>query len=109
MSLEDFKTIYWWEWAHRALGRLIGAAFLLPFAWFLHKGWVERRLRAPLWGIFALGALQGAVGWWMVASGLVDRVEVSQYRLAAHLLLACLILAAMLWTAQRLAARPAAP
>ncbi len=101
MSLEQFKTIYWWEWAHRLLGRLIGAAFLLPFLWFLWRGWVEPALRAPLWFIFTLGALQGAVGWWMVASGLADRVEVSQYRLATHLVLACVIYVALIWTAQR--------
>ena len=78
MSLDDFKTIYWWEWAHRLLGRAIGAAFLLPFLFFLWRGWVTPGLRARLWAIFALGALQGAVGWWMVASGLVNRVDVSQ-------------------------------
>jgi heme a synthase len=102
MTLAEFKTIFWWEWAHRLLGRLIGAAFLLPFAWFLWRGWVTPALRPRLWFIFALGALQGIVGWWMVASGLVDRVEVSQYRLATHLVLACLIYVALLWTAWRL-------
>jgi heme a synthase len=102
MSLADFKTIFWWEWAHRLLGRVIGVAFLLPFVWFLWRGWIEPGLRARLWAIFGLGALQGAVGWWMVASGLSDRVEVSQYRLATHLLLACLIFVAALWTAQSL-------
>ena len=102
MSLAEFKTIFWWEWAHRLLGRLIGAAFLLPFLWFLWRGWVEPGLRGRLWLIFGLGALQGAVGWWMVASGLTERVEVSQYRLAFHLGLACLIYAAVLWTAERL-------
>ena len=102
MSLAQFKTIYWWEWAHRLLGRLIGVAFLLPFLLFLWRGWVEPALRAPLWFIFGLGALQGAVGWWMVASGLADRVEVSQYRLAMHLMLACVIYVALIWTAQRL-------
>src|SRR5258706_11785785 len=91
MSLAEFKTIFWWEWAHRLLGRLIGVAFLLPFLWFLWRGWVEPGLRGRLWLIFGLGALQGAVGWWMVASGLTERVEVSQYRLAFHLTLACLI------------------
>ncbi len=102
MSLDAFKTIYWWEWTHRLLGRAIGAAFLLPFLWFLWRGWIGPRLRGRLWLIFGLGALQGAVGWWMVASGLADRVEVSQYRLATHLVLACLIYVAILWTAQRL-------
>jgi hypothetical protein len=102
MGLDAFKTIYWWEWAHRLIGRLIGVAFLLPFLWLLWRGWVGPALRARLWFIFALGALQGVVGWWMVASGLADRVEVSQYRLATHLALACAIYVALLWTAQRL-------
>src|SRR5260370_11737197 len=87
------------------MGRLIGAAFLLPFLWFLIKGWIGPGLRARLWTIFGLGALQGGIGWWMVASGLTERVEVSQYRLATHLILACMIFAAMLWTASRLRAR----
>jgi len=100
MALAEFKTIFWWEWTHRLMGRLIGAAFLLPFLWFLAKGWIGQGLRWRLWTIFGLGALQGAVGWWMVASGLADRVEVSQYRLATHLILACLIFAAVLWTAE---------
>jgi heme a synthase len=103
MSLSEFKTIYWWEWSHRMLARLIGGAFLLPFLWFLWHGWIEPQLRARLWTIFALGAALGAVGWWMVASGLADRVSVSQYRLAFHLTLACVILALIVWTAQGLA------
>ena len=105
MSLAAFKTIYWWEWTHRLLGRVVGAAFLLPFLFFLWRGWVAPGLRARLWLIFGLGALQGAVGWWMVASGLAERTEVSQYRLATHLLLACLILVALVWTARRLSPR----
>src|SRR3954462_12422805 len=105
MTLAEFKTIFWWEWTHRLLGRLIGAAFLLPFLCFLAKGWIRPPLRAHLWGIFGLGALQGAIGWWMVASGLTERVEVSQYRLATHLILACVIFAATLWTAARLRTR----
>jgi cytochrome c oxidase assembly protein subunit 15 len=109
MSLPAFKTIFWWEWTHRMLGRLIGVAFLLPFLWFLLKGGVERPLRARLWMIFGLGAFQGAVGWWMVASGLAGRIEVSQYRLAFHLTLAGLIYVALIWTAQGLAPRPGAP
>ncbi len=109
MSLPEFKTIYWWEWTHRLLGRLIGAAFLLPFLWFLWRGWVAPSLRPRLWFIFGLGALQGAVGWWMVASGLADRVEVSQYRLATHLVLACAIYVALIWTAWRLGERQAHP
>jgi cytochrome c oxidase assembly protein subunit 15 len=109
MSLGAFKTIYWWEWTHRLIGRTIGAAFLLPFLWFLWRGWIAPGLRARLWMIFGLGALQGAVGWWMVASGLADRVEVSQYRLATHLVLACIIYAALIWTAQRLDEQPSVP
>jgi len=107
MSLGEFKVIYWWEWTHRLLGRLIGAAFLIPFLWFLWKGWIARGLRARLWIIFGLGALQGAVGWWMVASGLAERVSVSQYRLAFHLTLACVIFALLVWTAQRAKPREA--
>jgi heme a synthase len=102
MTLDEFKLIYWWEWAHRLLGRLIGAAFLLPFLWFLWRGAVEPALRGRLWAIFGLGALQGAVGWWMVASGLAERVSVSPYRLAFHLTLACAIFALIVWTIQRL-------
>lgn len=98
MSLADFKTIYWWEWAHRILGRTIGIVFFLPFVWFLWRGWIPSNRRAGLWMILALGALQGVVGWWMVASGLADRVEVSQYRLATHLVLACLIYVSVVWT-----------
>jgi heme a synthase len=105
MSLHEFKVIYWWEWTHRVLARLVGAAFLLPFLWFLWRGELEPPLRARLWTIFGLGAALGAVGWWMVASGLADRVSVSQYRLAFHLTLACAIFAAILWTAQSLVPR----
>jgi heme a synthase len=106
MSLKEFKTIYWWEWAHRLLGRLIGVAFLLPLLWFWRLGWIRTPLGVRLWVIFGLGALQGGVGWWMVASGLAARTEVSQYRLATHLLLACLIFVATLWTALELETRP---
>jgi cytochrome c oxidase assembly protein subunit 15 len=106
MSLDEFKVIYWWEWTHRLLGRLVGVLFLLPFVFFLWRRWIPPDLRTRLWIIFALGAAQGVAGWWMVASGLADRVEVSQYRLAFHLTLACAIFAAMLWTVQRLAPRP---
>jgi heme a synthase len=107
MSLDEFKTIYWWEWGHRLLGRFIGVAFLLPFLWFWRQGRITRPLGVRLLMIFGLGALQGAVGWWMVASGLVERTEVSQYRLATHLLLACLIFVAALWTALELETRAA--
>jgi cytochrome c oxidase assembly protein subunit 15 len=101
MRLDEFKTIYWWEWGHRLLGRVIGAAFLLPFLWFLWRRSFDRRIALALGGIFVLGAVQGAVGWWMVASGLTERVSVSQYRLAFHLTLACMIYAALVWTADR--------
>jgi len=86
---------------HRLLGRSIGVAFALPFLFFLQRGWIGRGLRLPLWLIFSLGAAQGGIGWWMVASGLAERTEVSQYRLATHLVLACILFAACLWTAQR--------
>jgi len=101
MSLDEFKTIYWWEWGHRLLGRLIGVAFLLPFLWFAWRRSFDRRTGFALAGIFALGAVQGAAGWWMVASGLTERVSVSQYRLAFHLTLACMIYVALVWTADR--------
>lgn len=107
MSLSEFKTIFWWEWAHRLLGRTIGIVFLVPFLFFLWRGWVGPGLRGRLWFLFALGGIQGAVGWWMVSSGLADRVSVSQYRLAFHMTLACVILAAIVWTITRL--KPIAP
>jgi cytochrome c oxidase assembly protein subunit 15 len=105
MDLDEFKTIYWWEWTHRMLARLVGAAFLVPFLFFLWRGWIERGLKARLWTLFGGGALLGAVGWWMVSSGLAGRVSVSQYRLAFHLTLACTIYAAILWTARGIADR----
>jgi cytochrome c oxidase assembly protein subunit 15 len=86
---------------------VIGAVYLLPFLFFLWRGMLGPELKRRLWLIFGLGALQGAVGWWMVASGLADRVEVSQYRLATHLLLACLIYVALIFTAQRMDERAA--
>jgi cytochrome c oxidase assembly protein subunit 15 len=105
MNLDEFKTIFWWEWSHRLLGRVIGVAYLLPFLWFLWRGMLGVELRRRLWLIFGLGALQGAVGWWMVASGLSQRLEVSHYRLATHLVLALLIFAGIVWTLRRLRAR----
>jgi heme a synthase len=108
MTLSDFKTIFWWEWSHRLLGRVIGAVYLLPFLFFLWRGGMSGELKRRLWLIFGLGALQGAVGWWMVASGLAERTEVSQYRLATHLVLALLIFAAIVWTLCRLRDRAAA-
>jgi len=106
MSLHEFKTIFWWEWSHRLLGRVIGAVYLLPFLHFLWRGAFGAELKKRLWVIFALGALQGAVGWWMVASGLTQRTEVSQYRLATHLVLALIIFASIVWTLRRMRARP---
>jgi heme a synthase len=97
MSLGQFKTIYWWEWTHRFLGRLIGAAFFVPFVAFWIAGYIPRALLPRLIGLFVLGGLQGAVGWYMVKSGLVDRTDVSQYRLAAHFGVALLILGYTLW------------
>jgi cytochrome c oxidase assembly protein subunit 15 len=99
MSLDDFKRIFWLEYLHRVLGRIIGIVYFLPFLWFL----IRYRLPAGLTGrlaiLFVLGGLQGALGWYMVKSGLVDQPSVSQYRLAAHLGLAVIIYAAMLYTA----------
>ena len=109
MTLDEFKRIYWWEWAHRLLGRLIGAAFLLPLVFFQLRGWIEPKLKGRLWFIFALGALQGAIGWWMVASGLVERIDVAQERLAIHLTTACIILVAVIWTARSLPRQTALP
>jgi len=99
MSLAEFKAIFWWEYFHRLLGRLIGVVFLLPLAWFGWRGGIDRRLGWKLAGVFVLGGLQGAMGWYMVASGLVDEPRVSHLRLTAHLGLAFLILGAMLWIA----------
>ena len=99
MSLNEFKNIYYWEYLHRLLGRLIGVAFAVPFIWFLARRQLPRHLAPPLAGILLLGFLQGLLGWYMVKSGLADRVEVSQYRLTAHLALALAIYAAILWTA----------
>ena len=99
MSLGAFKRIFWWEWTHRFLGRLVGFAFLVPFLVLLAAGQIPRTLLPRLVGIFALGGLQGFVGWYMVSSGLVDRISVSQYRLAVHLGLAILIFGALLWVA----------
>jgi cytochrome c oxidase assembly protein subunit 15 len=102
MTLEDFKGIFWWEWAHRALGRLTGVAFAVPFVVFL----VQRRFTAglawPLAGLFVLGGFQGFLGWWMVSSGLSELTSVSQYRLATHLFAAAALFIALIWVARRL-------
>ena len=99
MSLAAFKAIYWWEWTHRLLGRLIGVAFFVPFLVFWLRGAIPQPLFPKLAVIFVLGGAQGALGWYMVQSGLAERTDVSQYRLAAHLGLAVLIYGAILWVA----------
>jgi heme a synthase len=109
MSLGEFKFIFWWEWAHRLLGRLIGFVFFIPFVFFAITKRLEKRLWPRLAMLFVLGGLQGALGWYMVASGLVNRVEVSQYRLAAHLSLACVLFAAIIWTMTSLSWKHAKP
>jgi heme a synthase len=99
MTLSAFKQIFFWEYVHRLLGRLIGLVFAVPLIWFAVKRAIPRGYGWRLAVLLALGGLQGAIGWWMVASGLVDRPEVSHIRLAVHLLTALLIFAALLWTA----------
>ncbi|WP_439546607.1 COX15/CtaA family protein [Sandarakinorhabdus sp.] len=99
MSLAAFKGIFFWEYVHRLLGRLIGLAFALPLAWFWITGRIPAGYRLRLLALFALGGLQGAIGWWMVASGLVDRTEVAPERLAVHLSNALIIMAGCIWTA----------
>ncbi len=99
MELGEFKRIFWWEYAHRLLGRLIGVAFLVPFVWFALRREIPRGYGARLAVIFVLGGLQGALGWYMVKSGLVDDPRVSQFRLTAHLALAFVIFGATLWVA----------
>ncbi|RAK61228.1 heme A synthase [Phenylobacterium hankyongense] len=99
MSLGQFQTIYWWEWSHRLLGRLVGAVFFIPFVWFAVRREIPKRLFWRLGGLFVLGGLQGLVGWWMVASGLEHRVYVAPERLMIHLGLAFALLGALVWTA----------
>lgn len=98
MSLDEFKFIYWWEWGHRFLGRFVGVAFLVPFLVLLATGHIRRYMVPRFVALFVLGGLQGAIGWWMVTSGLTERTDVSQYRLAVHLTMACFIFAALIWT-----------
>jgi cytochrome c oxidase assembly protein subunit 15 len=107
MSLREFQFIYWWEWAHRLLGRMLGAVFLLPFIALVVTRRLPSRLIAPCIGLFLLGGLQGAVGWWMVRSGLEARVSVAPERLAAHLGLALLLFVALIWTGLEARAGPA--
>ncbi len=99
MGLQDFKKIYFWEWAHRLLGRVIGLAYALPLLFFWVRGWIPAGYKLKLAGVFILGGAQGFMGWYMVQSGLVDRTDVSHFRLAAHLSLAFVIYGAMLWLA----------
>ncbi len=99
MDLGRFQTIFLWEWTHRLIGRLLGMALLVPMVVFWLRGMLSRALKWQMLGIFALGGLQGFVGWWMVSSGLSGRVEVAQERLATHLLLASITLTALVWLA----------
>jgi heme a synthase len=103
MTLDQFKGIFWWEWAHRLLARGVGFLVAIPLAFFWITGRLQRGLKPRLLGILALGGLQGAIGWWMVSSGLVERTSVSQYRLATHLTLACIIIVAVFYVARGLA------
>ncbi len=105
MSLAEFKGIFWLEYIHRLWGRLIGLAFAVPLVFFIVRGWLDRRLAPRLVLLFVLGGLQGALGWYMVASGLIDRPDVSQYRLVAHFAAALLIYVALLWVALGLVQR----
>jgi cytochrome c oxidase assembly protein subunit 15 len=102
MTMDDFKFIYFWEYIHRLLGRVIGLAFALPLLWFAWKRAIPKGYGWKLGTLFVLGGLQGAIGWWMVASGLVDQPEVSHVRLAVHLLMALTIFGALIWVAMDL-------
>ena len=99
MTLADYKFIYFWEWVHRLLARVIGLAFALPLAWFWLRGMIPLGYKPRLLALLALGGLQGVVGWWMVSSGIVNDVKVSHFRLAAHLLVALTTLGGLIWTA----------
>lgn len=97
MTLDEFKFIFWWEWGHRQLGRLIGLVYGVPLLIFWLTGRISGRLKPRLLVLLALGGLQGFIGWWMVSSGLVDRTDVSHYRLATHLGMAFVILGLSVW------------
>ena len=99
MTLSQFKFIFFWEWLHRLIGRLIGVAFAIPLIWFAAKRAIPKGYGWKLVGLLVLGGLQGALGWYMVMSGLVDRTDVSHFRLSAHLLLALTIMSACVWVA----------
>jgi len=107
MTLEEFKGIFWWEFVHRVWGRLIGVVFLVPFVWLLLQRDIRRAMIPHMIALFLLGALQGALGWYMVSSGLAERTDVSQYRLTAHFLLALAIFSYALWLALTLLRRGA--
>ena len=109
MSLADFKFIFFWEWVHRLLGRVIGLALVLPLAWFAYRRAIPSGYTLRLVALAALVGLQGTIGWWMVSSGLTQRTDVSHYRLAAHLLTALFLLAGLVWTALDLRALAANP
>ena len=109
MDLAAFKTIYFWEWIHRLLGRLVGLAFALPLAWFAVRRAIPRGYGLRLTALLFLGGFQGALGWYMVQSGLVNRTDVSHFRLSAHLLTALFLLGGLVWTALDLRIHPAAP
>jgi cytochrome c oxidase assembly protein subunit 15 len=109
MTLDGFKTIFWWEWSHRFLGRIIGLAFALPFAVFLVRKSIPPRLIWRCWVLLALGGLQGGVGWWMVASGLSKRTEVAPERLTTHLGLALIVFCGLVWTGLEAWAGPQRP
>ncbi|MBK6707579.1 MAG: COX15/CtaA family protein [Sphingomonadales bacterium] len=99
MTLAEFKFIFFWEWVHRLLGRVIGLAFALPLAWYWLRRQIPSGYHGRLLALLALGGLQGAIGWWMVSSGLSQRTDVSHYRLAVHLLTALFIMGGLIWTA----------
>lgn len=109
MSLDEFKVIFWWEWAHRFLGRVIGLAMALPLVGFWLAGRLAPAMTWKLLGVLALGGLQGAIGWYMVSSGLAERVDVSQYRLALHLTTAFVIFGCLIWLALELSDKRASP
>ncbi len=102
MSLDDFKFIFFWEWLHRVLGRVLGLLFIVPFIVFLVRRQLPRSLAWPLFGLFLLGGFQGFLGWWMVTSGLSDLISVSQYRLATHLCAAALLFMALIYVPRRI-------
>lgn len=109
MTLPGFKSIFFWEWVHRLLGRIIGLVFFVPLVWFAVRRAIPKGYAWRLAALFVLGGAQGAIGWFMVMSGLEGRTEVSPYRLSAHLLMALFLMGALIWTAldlRRFAADP---